>query len=155
MGGQGAIRLALRRPHEVGAAAALSGLVPPLDWGLVEDTNPLLRLMLKRAFGPSREDNSLRRNDLYRLMPALYGIPPELRPRLLVRAGTEDKYRFDEASYLFAMVARDNGVEVELVLEPGGHDWDYWSRTSGEVVAWAVESLEQRAARQAALPTAP
>ena len=145
MGGHGAIRLALRRPHEVGAAAALSGLVPPLDWGLVEDTNPLLRLMLKRAFGPSRQDNSLRRNDLYRMMPALYAIPAERRPRLLVRAGTEDKYRFDEASYLFAMVARDNGVAVELVLEPGGHDWEYWSRSTGEVVAWALRALEERA----------
>lgn len=152
MGGHGALRMALRRPGEIGAAAALSGLVPPLEWDLVEDTNPLVRRMLKRAFGPSREDNTLRRNDLYRLMPALYGIPPERRPRLLVRAGSGDEYRFDDASYLFAMVARDNGVEVELVLEPGGHDWDYWSRSAGEVVAWALRALDERAAVRPAAP---
>ena len=69
-----------------------------------------------------------------------------------MRAGTEDRYRLDEASYLFAMVARDNGVEVELVLEPGGHDWDYWSRTTGEVVAWALRALEERA-RSSAHPS--
>ena len=148
MGGSGALLLALRRPREIGAAGSLSGLVPPLDWDLVEDTNPLVRLTLRRTFGRSREDNSLRGNDLYRLLPRVYPIPPPERPRLLVRAGTEDKYRFDDASYLFAMVARDNGVAVELVLEPGGHDWDYWSRSSGEVVAWALRALEERAAQQ-------
>jgi hypothetical protein len=82
-------------------------------------------------------------------------VPRAERPRLLVRSGTEDKYRFDEASYLFATVARDNGVEVELVLEPGGHDWDYWSRTTGEVVAWAVRALEARAATEATAATVP
>ena len=148
MGGHGALRMALRRPREVGAAAALSGLVPPLDWDLVEDTNPLVRFTLRRTFGPSREENSLRRNDLYRLMPELYALPPEQRPRLLVRAGTEDRYRFDEASYLFALVARDNGVAVDLVLEPGGHDWDYWARTADDVVAWALRALEERAAAE-------
>jgi hypothetical protein len=80
-------------------------------------------------------------------------VAPAERPRLLVRAGTEDRYRFDEASYLFALVAHDNGVAVELVLEPGGHDWEYWSRTAGETVAWALRALDGRAAGE--VPTAP
>jgi putative tributyrin esterase len=146
MGGYGAMKLALRRPQDVGAAAALSGLVPPLDWQIVEDAHPLARLAMKRTFGRHRHHNSLRRDDLYHLLPRLYPIPPERRPRLLVRAGTEDRYILDQASELFARVARDHGVDVELVLEPGRHDWTYWSRTADEVVAWAVRALDARCA---------
>jgi S-formylglutathione hydrolase FrmB len=151
MGGFGAFRLALERPREVGAAAALSGLVPPLDWQIVEDAHPLLRLSMRRTFGRDEHDNSLRENDLYKLLPRLYGIPPAERPRLLLRAGTEDRYILDEASYLFAMVARENGVETELVLEPGEHHWRYWSHTADDVVEWAVRALDERCARWQAL----
>lgn len=142
MGGFGAIRLALRRPQDVGAAAALSGLVPPLDWQVVRHSHPLLRFALRRTYGDGRGE--LRRDDLYHLLPRLYPIPAQRRPRLLVRAGNEDRYILDEASYLFAMVARDNGVDVELVLEPGRHDWSYWRRSSEEVIAWAVRALDER-----------
>lgn len=149
MGGFGALRVALRHPRQVGAAAALSGLVPPLDYDVVTGgagRHPLLRLALRRTFGGDGRAPAVRRNDLYRLLPGLYGIPPAQRPRLLVRAGTEDRYILDEAAYLFATVARDNGVAVELVLEPGSHDWRYWRRTAEEVVAWTVQALEARCA---------
>jgi putative tributyrin esterase len=155
MGGYGALKLALRRPREIGAAGALSGLVPPLDWQIVEDAHPLLRRAMRRTFGRDPHDNTLRRDDLYKLLPRLYGIPAEQRPRLLVRAGTEDRYILDEASYLFAMVARDNGVEVELVLEPGEHDWSYWRHTTEEVVAWAVAALDRRCTSWASLRDEP
>jgi putative tributyrin esterase len=147
MGGYGALKLALRRPQEVGAAAALSGLVPPLDYDVVgggSRRHVLLHLALRRTFGRDGRSPAVRRNDLYRLLPGLYDVPPARRPRLLVRAGTDDRYILDEASYLFATVARDNGVEVDLVLEPGTHDWRYWGRTTEEVLAWTVRALETR-----------
>ena len=155
MGGFGAIRLALRRPQDVGAAAALSGLVPPLDWQMMEDANPFLRLTMRRTFGGDAGAGTLRRDDLYHLLPRLYPIPRDRRPRLLVQAGTEDRYILDEASFLFAMVARDNGVDVELVLEPGTHDWRYWREAAEDVVVWAVHALEQRCGSWAALRDAP
>ena len=153
MGGFGALRLALRRPQDVGAAAALSGLVPPLDWQVVRHSHPLLRFALRRTYGDA--PGGLRRDDLSHLLPRLYPIPAERRPRLLVRAGEEDRYILDEASYLFAMVARDNGVDVELVLEPGRHDWSYWRRSAEDVVAWAVQALDERCTGWAAADDAP
>lgn len=145
MGGYGAFKVALRNPRQVGAAASLSGVVPPLDWGVVEDANPIAQLFMKRVFGRDREENGLRREDLFRLLPRLYEVPRGERPRLLLRAGTEDGYRLDEAAYLFHTVARDYGVEVELVLEAGNHGWGYWSASVEEIVAWAVRALQARA----------
>jgi enterochelin esterase-like enzyme len=145
MGGYGAFKQALRHPDQVGAAASLSGMVPPLEWKTLEEANLVARRLLAKVFGGERTDNSLREGDLYRMLPRLYELPRAQRPRLLLRVGNEDGYRLDEAADLFQLVAADHGVQVELVLEPGRHGWSYWSRTVEETIAWTVHALHQRA----------
>lgn len=138
MGGFGAVKVALRRPGLYSRATSLSGALLPLDREAVRSSPFFLRLALRRVFGASRDDNNLAENDL-RLLLRAAGTNPAACPPLVLWSGTEDKYHLDEAARRFADQARSAGLEVELVLEPGGHDWGYW-RTS------AVRALLAQAA---------
>jgi putative tributyrin esterase len=141
MGGFGALNLALSEPGLYRAAASLSGMVVPLRWELLQKSHWISRLAARRVFGSSREANNMHRHDVFRRLPEVAALPQRERPHLLLRCGTEDKYQLAGAARLFAQVAGDAGVEVELVLEPGTHDWDYWRSSAVAVVAWTVQRL--------------
>ena len=74
-------------------------------------------------------------------------MAPAQRPRLLLLAGTDDKYRLDGAAQIFATRARENGLEPEVRLAGGGHDWGYWRAAAEEGIAWAVRALQDEAAK--------
>ena len=135
MGGFGAVKAALRRPDLFGTASSLSGALIPLDPESVRGYSWIQRRILKGVFGPLDGRNVYLENDLQRLVT----LPPVAdgeRTRLLLRCGREDEYRLDEAAEKFADLARANGFEVELVLEPGEHDWKYWKKSAIETLAW-------------------
>jgi len=135
MGGFGAIKAALRRPDLYAEASSLSGALIPLDPDAVRGYRWLQRRILKGVFGPLDGENVYARNDLRRLVepPPPAGVE---RSRLLLRCGREDEYRLAGAAEKFAELARRNGFEVELVLEPGAHDWNYWKSSAVETLAW-------------------
>ncbi len=138
MGGYAAVRLALRHPELYESAGSLSGALIPFDWGLVRASPWPLSLNLKRIFGRSETANNLEANNLVALL-GLDWRAREQRPDLLVRCGREDKYDLDDAGEKLSSHAREAGLDVELVLEPGTHSWAYWRRSVVEVIAWHAE----------------
>jgi S-formylglutathione hydrolase FrmB len=153
MGGYGAAKLALKHPELYSAAGSLSGALTPLTWEGVESAPFFIRPALKRVFGRSAQANNLADNDLVRLLERPW--PSEQpRPRFLLRCGTEDKYRLDEAASRFHAALEDAGFESRLVLEAGGHNWRYWRQSAVELVAWHGERFVAQAAERAGEPAA-
>jgi S-formylglutathione hydrolase FrmB len=140
MGGAGAVRMGLRHPRETAAIVSISGLLVPLDGDFVRDANVFMRPTLKRVFGPPDEE-TLRRNDPYRLLGAMSAADLQAAPPLLLLSGSEDKYRLDDATRLFGMHAREKGISVDLKIAPGGHDWRYWRSAAEEGIVWAARRL--------------
>jgi S-formylglutathione hydrolase FrmB len=107
--------------------------VQQLSWRMVQAMPFFLRPSLERAFGRASTDRGYSENDLYAL---LLGDPALARdaPRLLLRCGTEDRYRLDQVSIFFTRFLDAVGVPNELFLEKGGHDWAYWKRSFPELV---------------------
>jgi S-formylglutathione hydrolase FrmB len=145
MGGAGAVRMGLRNPRETAAIVSISGLLVPLDAAFVRDARLLVRSPLQRAFGPAGhpDEDTLRRNDPYRLLGAMSAADLAAAPPILLLAGSSDKYRLDEASALFARNAREKGLAVELRLDAGGHDWRYWRSVTEEGILWAARQLAE------------
>jgi len=142
MGGAGAVRMGLRNPRETAAIVSISGLLVPLDAAFVRDAKLFVRPALRRVFGPP-DDDALRRADPYRLLGAMSAADLAAAPPLLLLAGTEDKYRLDDASALFTKHAREKGLTVQLRLTAGGHDWRYWQATTEEGILWAARRLAE------------
>ncbi|HET9767932.1 MAG TPA: alpha/beta hydrolase-fold protein [Thermoanaerobaculia bacterium] len=143
MGGAGAVRMGLRNPRETAAVVSISGLLVPLDAAFVRDARLFVRPALRRAFGDPPDEDTLRRNDPYRLLGAMSAADLAAAPPFLLLAGTSDKYRLDEASALFARHAREKGLAVELRLGAGGHDWRYWRSVTEEAILWAARQLAE------------
>jgi S-formylglutathione hydrolase FrmB len=150
MGGLGAVKMGLRQRRETAAVVSISGVLVPIDGGFVRAANPFVRRALRRAFGAGPDAEALRRNDPYRLLAEVAapggglsaGGPEPRTPRLLFLAGSEDKYRLDEASRLFHEQARAKGLESELRIVSGGHDWRYWREAAVEGILWAARNIE-------------
>jgi len=142
MGGAGAVRMGLRHPRETAAVVSISGLLVPLDSAFVRDANLFLRPMIKRVLGPP-DEKALRHNDPYRILGAMSAEDLAAAPPFLLFAGTEDKYRLDDASELFTRHARAKGLAVELKLAPGKHDWKYWPPVTEEGIVWAARRLAE------------
>ncbi len=108
----------------------------------MRDANLFMRPMIKRVLGPP-DEKALRRNDPYRMLGAMSAAELAAAPPFLLFAGTEDKYRLDEASELFTKHAREKGLAVELKLAPGAHDWSYWPDVTEEGIVWAARRLAE------------
>jgi S-formylglutathione hydrolase FrmB len=148
MGGYGAMRWALDQPGLFTVVVGLSPAFQQLTWNGVEALPFFLRPMLKRVFGKDDRANSLRRSDLYDTLlsdPTLASRVPEV----LVRCGTEDKYRLSEITTFFSKFLDAVGVRNSLVLEPGVHDWPYWKRVLPELVREVGTRLAPGTARSA------
>lgn len=133
MGGFGALKAALRRPDVWSHASSLSGALIPLDLESVLGAPWLQRRTLRRVFGPIEGANVYARNDL---RPLARRTPPANAPHLLLRCGREDEYRLAEAAERMASLLERSGHDVELILEPGAHDWAYWKTSAAETIAW-------------------
>lgn len=140
MGGLGAIKMALRRPGLFGRASSLSGALIPLDRESVASYSWLQRRILRRVFGPLEGDNAYAANDVRRLASSAAPADP---PRLMLRCGLEDEYRLAVAAEKLAGVLEASGWPVEVVLEPGDHDWDYWRRSAVELLLWHAHTFEE------------
>ncbi len=140
MGGYGALRWALARPDLFAAAGGLSPAVQPLNVPFVAAMPFFIRPSLEAVFGADPVANVLRKNDLYQMLlddPTLAARAPFL----LVRCGTEDKYRLGELSVFFDRFASAVGLAHEVRLETGVHDWPYWRRVFPDFVASVAARL--------------
>ncbi len=143
MGGYGALRLGLTRPGLFAVVGGLSPAIQQLTWRTMQELPFFLRPGLKGVFGSDELENGFHQNDLYEILLDR----PELRhtaPEVLVRCGTEDKYRLSEVAGFFDRYLGVMGVSRELVLEPGVHDWPYWKRSLPALAADVGRRLQVR-----------
>ena len=134
MGGYGAVKIALRHPDLYGSVSALSGALIPFGWEDVARYSFFARWTLKRVFGRSRQDNSLEANDVWKMLwNTNFAASPFV---VYLRGGTEDVYGLGRVGAQFAAFCADHGIAAVAVLEPGGHDWEYWSRALIPMFEW-------------------
>jgi S-formylglutathione hydrolase FrmB len=134
MGGFGALRWGLLHPELFAAIGVLSPAVQQLTWRMVEVLPFFARPTVTGAFGPTRDRNSFRANDVYALLLAR----PELAataPPVQVRCGESDAYRLADVTLYFDRFLAAVGARHDLVLEAGGHDWAYWRTAYPRLVA--------------------
>jgi len=134
MGGYGAVKIALRHPDLYGTVSSLSGALIPFGPEDLKRYSFLARWTLRRVFGRSPTDNSLRENDVWEI---LWSAHFEKSPfRLLARGGTEDIYGLGRVGAQFVAFSAEHGLDATAILEPGGHDWSYWSRAMIRICEW-------------------
>ncbi|HET7451186.1 MAG TPA: alpha/beta hydrolase-fold protein, partial [Thermoanaerobaculia bacterium] len=134
MGGYGAVKIALRHPELYGSVSGLSAAVIPMGWDDVGKLFFLARRQLHSVFGASRDDNSLAENDVWQIVTSRdrWSVPFEV----YLLAGTEDKYRLDHVAAQYADFLNRKGIRATARLEPGVHDWPYWSDSMLEIARW-------------------
>jgi S-formylglutathione hydrolase FrmB len=139
MGGYGAVKIALRHPEEYGSVSSLSGAIIPLGWDDVARVFWLARRQLHRVFGSSAADNSLAENDVWRILETRksWNVPFEV----FLLSGTEDKYHLDHVAAQYANFLNRHGIRATARLEPGIHDWPYWSEAFLEIAAWHAKQF--------------
>ena len=142
MGGYGAVKIALHHPELYGSVSSLSGALIPLGWEDVQLLFWLARRQVVRVFGNSASDNSLRENDIWRMLGTDEKLTVPFEVFLL--AGTEDKYRLDRVAAQCADYLNRHGVRTEARLEPGVHDWPYWKNAFLEIAAWHGRKFEPK-----------
>ena len=94
----------------------------------------MARWTLQRVFGRSPTDNSLRENDVWQILASVNFERPPFP--LYLRGGSEDVYGLGRVGAQFAAFGVDHGLAAEAVIEPGGHDWDYWRRAMIPICEW-------------------
>jgi S-formylglutathione hydrolase FrmB len=134
MGGYAAVRIALKHPELYGSVSSLSGALIPFGPEDVPRYNWVTRWSLKRVFGPLSQDNALAANDVWEILMHVCFDPAPFEAQL--RAGSEDVYRLDRVAAQFGSLLNEHGVPTSVVLEPGGHDWTYWSRAMVSIAGW-------------------
>ncbi len=140
MGGYGAVKIALKHPEMFASVSSLSGAIIPMSWKDLERYSFMARFTLRRVFGGSPGRNSLDANDPWNI---LWGVRFEKPPfEATLRAGTGDVYELDGVAAQYGMLLNERGVPTTVVLQPGGHDWDYWGPAMQEILAWHAERFE-------------
>jgi len=145
MGGYGAVKLAIKHPELYGSVSSLSGALIPFGWEDLKRYSFVARYTLKRVFGSKPDDNSLDANDVWRMLwAAHYDTPPF---PLYLRGGTEDMYGLGRVAVQFAAFSHEHGFAATAVLEPGGHDWDYWRRALIGIFEWHASQFSYDSSR--------
>ena len=140
MGGYGAFKFALKRPHLFKLAVSFSGAFDPtertddapgFDW---EDLKP----SITKAFGPpgshTRADN-----DLFKLIETLPEQSISELPFFYFNCGTRDGFLPANQRLDRCMTAR--GIAHKFEEFEGGHDWDYWSSQLAGLLTLVTRTL--------------
>ena len=134
MGGYGAIHWGFLHPELFAAVGGLSPAIQQLDWRGVQALPFFIRPSLTRVFGRSAGKNHMRQNDLYDILLSRPAVSRDA-PEVLVRCGLQDKYRLGEISGFFRKFLGAVGVPNDIVVEPGAHEWSYWSQSLPKLIA--------------------
>jgi S-formylglutathione hydrolase FrmB len=148
MGGFGAMKIAMKHPGLFGSVSSLSGALIPIRISDLPRYGWVTRLTLKRVFGRHPDPRTLAANDVWDILQETRFASPPFTAHL--RAGTEDFYGLDGVAAQFAALLNEHGIPTDVVLEPGGHDWDYWRRGLLAIAEWHAKRFsydEKRAQR--------
>ncbi|MGX7133452.1 alpha/beta hydrolase [Enterococcus songbeiensis] len=129
MGGYGAVKLGLKRPHQFAAIASLSGAV-----ALAEEPESLLSTRNKAywegVFGPLDQLKGSENDPIQMLVEC----PAEEAPKFFLACGTED-FLYTSNQY-FVKQARGKGLDVTYEEGPGEHNWIFWDQWIQRVLTW-------------------
>jgi S-formylglutathione hydrolase FrmB len=140
MGGYGAFKLALKHPGLYGSVSSVSGALIPFSPEDLDRYNWFARWTLHRVFGADPRKNSLAENDVWEILGALRFERPPFAAHL--RAGTSDFYGLDGVATQFGTFLTEHGAPATVVLEPGGHDWNYWRTAMLSIARWHGRRFE-------------
>lgn len=136
MGGYGAIKLALERPGQYGAAASLSGALD-LAAHIGDDFNETRARTFEAIFGDLAELSGSQ-NDLIAQVRKLKTAPDT---DFYACCGTED-YLYED-SITFRDTAREKGLRLTYEESAGEHKWGFWDVYIQRVLEWLpTEKLE-------------
>jgi S-formylglutathione hydrolase FrmB len=127
MGGYGAIHWGLLDPELFTVVSGVSPALQQLNWEMLTPLPFFIRWSFHSVFGKTERANSLRENDVYDMLlrdPTLAARAPAI----LVRCGAEDRYRLAQITQFFGRFLDALGIDGEVTIEPGAHDWRYWDR---------------------------
>lgn len=133
MGGYGALKWGLTRPHTVAAAASLSGAVniaSVVEYFKQGDEDRTREFT--RTFGPLDQIPGSD-NDLIHLMDKAKTRLTDL-PALYACCGTEDFLYPGNQTFLAA--ARQRGLPITYEEGPGAHNWAFWDQWIQRVLNW-------------------
>ena len=134
MGGFGAVKIAMKHPDLFGSVSSLSGALIPIRISDLPRYGWVTRLTLKGVFGRHPDPRTLAANDVWDILEETRFASPPFTAHL--RAGTEDFYGLDGVAAQFGSFLNEHGIPTDVVLEPGGHDWDYWRRGLLAIAEW-------------------
>ena len=128
MGGYGALKIALRNPHNFAFAGSLSGAI---DAGRDLDSRvavfaPKLLEVFGAAANPVRQNNDL--------FPLLQNAARSDLPYLYLSCGIDDEYFLLVNREFVAQLSRRHDA-YEYHETPGKHDWAYWDRAVQPMLA--------------------
>ncbi|MEZ0537042.1 alpha/beta hydrolase [Caldicellulosiruptoraceae bacterium PP1] len=130
MGGYGAFKIALRKPESFCAAGSFSGAV-----NLAEEVVNRGSIPFEAVFGDLTKVKGSE-NDLCYLLQKLKENNAEI-PKLYQSCGTEDFLY--EGNVKFKNFAKELGVDITYIEEPGTHEWGFWDRHIKKFLDWIFE----------------
>lgn len=131
MGGYGAWRAALLKPHQYGAAASLSGTLDfghILNGGVIPDEPWPFKAIFEK------NDPKVILKDDANLLVMLAKMRKEILPKLFHCGGTDD-FLYSSNLNFFNSV-KNLGIDVTYEESPGIHDWTFWDTHIQRVFKW-------------------
>jgi S-formylglutathione hydrolase FrmB len=133
MGGYGAMRFAFFHPGRYQAAASLSGALfedvgIPSFAGPVEtgdaDMQEQADFWFLGAYGRPFDAGIFRERNPFSRIGELGGGGGA--PEILIMSGSDDFFGFHKGSAALHTALKRAGIEAELLIEEGGHEWELW-----------------------------
>lgn len=150
MGGYGAVRLAFFHPDRYQAIASLSGALfedvgIPSFTGTIENGDTEMQVQAEfwfyGAYGRPFDARIFReRNPFNRIDELARGGQV---PEILIMSGNDDFFGFDRGSAALHAALKRAGIEAELLIEDGGHDWELWREQFPHVMRFFAAAMEK------------
>jgi enterochelin esterase family protein len=139
MGGHGALRLAFAHPETFGAVAALSpGIWDPegVSWqgGPLGETPEERERWYPRTTGERFDMETFKAQSPFAMLEAVGAMASP--PRIFLASGDDDFFDLHDGTVEMYLALRRIGLEPELRIGDGGHDWAYWRSVVPEMLAF-------------------
>jgi S-formylglutathione hydrolase FrmB len=139
MGGNGAVKIALKHPGLFAAAGSFSGAfqVPRMEEHLLGSLRPSVRI----AYGPT-DGPHWTANDVSRLIDS---AETASLPSFSITVGRNDALPgLLAANRVVAAQLQQRKIDYEYHETAGGHDWRTWDRALGEFLQSVRQMMEER-----------
>jgi enterochelin esterase-like enzyme len=139
MGGYGALLMGMDHPDRFGAVLGLSSAIfPPMPDDPAERARRHV-FMFGALFSDPFDWQRFNRWNLFPRIPALAAT--QERPAIWLDAGDDDFPSLLATNVDFFLQLRAAGVEAELRVVDGAHNWEHWRPALSDALTWAGRSL--------------